>query len=178
MELNNLLKSSSSNTGALIFLLIFFGIIFVLIIVAVIGSKKDKVDRMIKNDEKLKIKNQALENRAVIFGSLNQLLITLEKDIKDFKPSIGTRSLGEINREFSSIIDFILNSRELKEVYYDEDFKNEMSPIFKELKKAKPSNWEKDAQFALNLIRAKSLQIKKGEETKENYKKGLKKKWN
>ncbi len=37
--------------GTFIFIFIFFGIIFALIIVAVIGSRKDAIDKLIENDK-------------------------------------------------------------------------------------------------------------------------------
>lgn len=168
---------SGGGWGVWIFLAIFFGIIGVLVIVAVIGSKKDKNEKLIENSKRKKIRVSAETNRIIIFISLNEAFKNLEKELKDFKPSIGIKSLGDINKEYGNIVKSILQSSEFKEVCYSEDYSNEMKPIIKELNSNKPSTWSKEATFALGLVNAKVKSLIKNTENKKDIAAGKKKKW-
>ncbi|NQX83548.1 MAG: hypothetical protein HRS50_02455 [Mycoplasmataceae bacterium] len=178
MQTPNLLSSGSSGIGTWIFLSIFFSIILILIIVAVVGSKKDKNEKLVENDKRRKLRIKSESNRIIIFVSLNETIKILEKELKLFKPSVGIRSLGDINKEASTIIKKIISSKELSEVYVSEDFKNELKPILTELNKSKPSTWNKDATFALSLIKAKTKSIIFKKENISDAKLGKTKKWN
>lgn len=177
MTTPELYSGSQSNFGSIIFLVIFFGIIVVLIIVASIGSRRDKNEKLVENDKIKKIRQSAEENRIAIFVTLDRLINELKKDLKDFKPSVGTKSLGDINNDASSIIKKIAGSKELKEVYASEDFKLELKPIIDELNKSKPSTWDKEALFALSIIPAKLKAIKADKKNAPLIKLGEKKKW-
>ncbi len=168
---------SGSNTGTWIFLGIFFGIIIILVIVAAIGSRKDRNQKMIENDKKQKAALKSDESRVLLFSSLNKIIKNLNKELREFEPSIGTKSLGDINREYSSIIKAINDSDELKDIYELSDYKLEMNEVIDQLLKNKPSNWERDASFALNLIFVKYNAIKSISENKDLIKKGEKIKW-
>ncbi|BDU67479.1 MAG: hypothetical protein TYPL_1320 [Candidatus Tyloplasma litorale] len=171
-------SSDGGSMGALIFLVIFFGIIIVLIIVAIIGSKKDKNEKLLENDKRKKARTQAENSRMVIFGSLMESIKRLEKDLEEFKPSVGIKSLGDINREFSNIIKNIKSSEEINSVYKSEDFKTELKQIIDELDNSKPSNWSKEASFSIGLIKAKVDAFYKNEENKKGLEEGKNKKWN
>ncbi len=166
--------------GMIIFIVIFFGIIALLVIVAFIGSKKDKQERLIENDKKRKISSKAERSRIIIFISLDKLIKDINKELKNFVPSIGIKSLGDINREYSNKIKNIQNSVDLKNVYDDPDYKLEINNVVNNLSKCKPSSWEKniDVQFSINLIKAKANVLKKNEKYNEYVKEGNNKKWN
>lgn len=166
------LAQSGSNTGAWIFLIIFFGIIIALIIVAVIGSRKDAQEKLIENSKRRKLRDSASTNRVMLFGTLNHLITSLETELKDFKPSVGVKSLGDINKEYSDKIKDIVNSKELKDIYSLEDFRNEIKPILNELIKAKPSNWSKEASFATGLAKEKFNALNKAAKNKSELTKG------
>lgn len=157
--------SNDSSVGAWIFLIIFFGIIAALIIVAVIGSKKDKIEKLIENDKRKKIRTKATADRIALFSYLHELTMGIKKEVENFQPSIGTKSLGDINREANARMKDLADSKALKGIYLSEDFKVEIKPIVDELVKVKPSNWAKEASFAINLVEAKYKAI---EHTKEN----------
>jgi|GEM_PF-2114463 len=129
-----------SGSGTVIFLVIFFIIIIVLVIIAVIGSKKDRTEKLIKNHKKRTLNNKAEKERIAIFQKLNKIILDVEKEIADFKPSIGTKSLGQINNEYGHQIYEIKNSEELKTVFLREDYKAEMKEMIDGLSKEKPSN--------------------------------------
>lgn len=170
--------SSSSSAGAWIFLIIFFGIIIALVIVAVIGSRKDKIEKLVENDRRRKIREQATSDRVAIFSALNQLVDSLNAELKDFKPSVGMKSLGDINKEYHHTVKVIAHSKELKNVYHSHDFKIEMKPIVDQLVKVKPSNWSKEALFATGLIHAKFNALASEEVNKEDIKRGKTHEWN
>ncbi len=172
------LAANDSNAGAWIFLLIFFGIIIALVIVAIIGAKKDKIEKMIENDKRKKIRSQASADRIALFASLNQLVNNLEKEIEDFKPSVGTKSLGDINREASEKIKKIIKSDSLKTIYLSDDYRLEIRPIMDLLSTTKPSNWNKEASFATGLVKAKFDAISKLADTQEDINRGLELEWN
>ncbi len=171
------LASNDSNAGAWIFLFIFFGIIIALVIVAIIGARKDKIDKMIENDKRKKIRNQASENRIALFASLNKTIVDLENELKDFKPSVGIKSLGDINREASELIKQIVHSDELKTIYLSEDYRNEILPIMDDLSTTKPSNWNKEASFAVELVKAKFNAISQNKSNSAIIEKGIQHKW-
>lgn len=176
--LNETLKSSgSAGAGTWIFLAIFFGIIIVLILVAIIGSKKDKNEKLIENDKRRKIRTASESNRIILFISLNETIEILNKELSEFKPSIGTKSLGDINKSASDIIKKIIDSKELKEIYALEDFKNEIKPILSDLNKNKPSTWKDEAWFALTLVQEKSKAIVSSGVFLEEIKLGKEFKW-
>ena len=166
------------HTGTWIFLGLFFAIIVILIIVAIIGSRKDKNEKLIENDRRSKLRLAADTNRIIIFISLNKAIKKLFKEISNYEHSTATRSLGDVNREYTSMIKNLNNSTELKEVYLSEDYSIEIKPIMKELVKIKPSNWSKDATFATGLIFAKAEAIETKAENKDLIKIGKQKKWN
>lgn len=179
MNTYDVLQKGNSGIGAIIFIVIFFGIIAILVIVAFFGSKKDKQERLISNDRKRKLSSKAERSRVIIFISLDILIHNLNKELKNFTPSVGIKSLGDINKEYSHKIKSILNSKELKEVYDDPDYKLEMNDVINRLSKTKPSSWSKnsDIQFSFNLIHAKSEVLKKKSEYKEFIKEGKEKEW-
>ncbi len=177
MDITPTNASSGSNAGAWIFLIIFFGIIIALVIVAIIGSRKDKIEKLVENDKRRKIRTQATADRVALFSTLNTIIVDLNKELKDFKPSVGMRSLGDINKEASDKIKEIVKSDVLKGIYLSEDFKNEIKPVLDELSKHKPSNWSKEASFATGLVEAKFKALSKKEENKEDIKRGKKLEW-
>lgn len=170
---------SADGGGAIgwIFLIVFFGIIIVLIIVATIGSKKDKNEKLIENDKWKKIQNNAKTSRVLVFFSLNNLIINLKKELNDFEPSIGIKSLGEINKEYSLIIKSIIDSKDLQNIYQIEDFKNEMKMIIDKLYKVRPSQWTKDAEFEVSLVMKKFDSIKRNNTYQHFFVKDLKEIW-
>ena len=168
---------SSSGAGTWIFLGIFFSIIIILVVVATVGSKKDKTEKLIENDKKKKLRNSATSGRVIIFSALDITIRNLNKELEDFKPSIGLKSLGEINKEYFERIKLISASEEVKSIYVSEDYKAEMKPIINGLLKVKPSNWNKDAMFSVNLIDVKIAALKKSKINSEWVKTGEKMKW-
>ena len=148
----------SSGSGTVIFLVIFFAIIVVLVVVAFVGSRKDKSEKLIKTHKERVLNNEANEQREEIFKKLNIIVHDLENEIADFKPSIGIKSLGEINAEYSGKVNDIINSEELKSVYLRQDYKSEMKEMIDGLAKDKPSNWKvnPESQFSMNLIKVKN----------------------
>lgn len=157
---------------------VFFAIIIVLIIVATIGARKDKVEKMIETDKRGKEVNEAESARVILFTSLNKIITNLEKELEDFQPSVGTRTLGEINTEVSKSLKGITHSKELKDLYKFEDYKIEFKPIIDELNKVKPSTWSKDATFATNLVKVKFNAISKKKENSSIISEGEKREWN
>ncbi len=170
-------SGSSSSAMGWIFLIVFFGIIAALIVVAVIGAKKDKLEKLVENDKRKKIRNQASQDRIALFTRLNDIANKLEAELKDFKPSVGMKSLGDINKEATSVIKHIHSSKMLKGIYKSEDFKNEIMPIVEELYKIKPSKWVQEASTALSLIHHKYKSIEAREENKADIERGLTVEW-
>ncbi len=169
---------SEGSAGAWIFLLIFFGIIAALIIVAVIGSRKDKIEKLIENDKRRKLRAKATSDRVALFSYLHELTKGIEKEVLEFQPSIGIKSLGDINKEAHAKIKAVAHSKELKGIYLSEDFKTEIKPIVDQLVKVKPSNWTKDAFFATSLVEAKYKAIEHTKENDEDIKRGKDLEWN
>ncbi len=176
-NIDTLKSASKSNAGAWIFLIIFFGIIIALIIVAVIGSRKDAMEKLIENDKRKKLRNSITDDRIMLFSYLNETIETLKKEVEEFKPSVGIKSLGDINKEASEKIKSISNSKSLNQIYMSDDFKTEIKPIIDELLKVKPSNWTKEANFALGLVEAKFKSISSKKENKDLINKGKDHKW-
>ncbi len=171
-------SNSNGNFAGWIFLILFFSIIIILIVVAVVGSKKDRNEKLIENNKRKKLREEVEDLRIIFFVSLDKMIKKLEKDLKDFEPSIGIKSLGDINKEYSDFIKKIINSEEIKKIYMLEDYKTEIKQIIDSLSKNKPSNWYKNENFAINLIIAKAKSIKKINSNKELIKLGENKKWN
>ncbi len=169
--------SNSGSAGAWIFLIIFFGIIAALIIVAIIGSKKDKIEKLIENDKRKKIRTQAISDRIALFSALHEITQATAKEVAEFQPSIGIRSLGDINKDAHKKIKAIAHSKALKGIYLSEDFKIEIKPIIDELNKVKPSNWTKEASFSLSLVEAKYKAIEHTVENDEDIKRGKEIEW-
>ncbi len=169
---------SGGSTGAWIFLLIFFGIIIALIIVATVGARKDRMEKLVENDKRKKLKTEATTNRIALYATLYDLVTGLEKELEDFKPSVGTKSLGDINKETSSLIKKISKSKQLSKIYLSDDFKTEIKPMVDELSKVKPSNWNKEASFAVGLVKAKFEALSKDKTNADDIKKGRTLEWN
>lgn len=163
--------------GAWIFLIIFFGIIASLVIVAMIGSRKDKMEKLVENDKRRKSREAAEFDRVAIFSYLNKLITELETELADFKPSVGIKSLGDINKEVHHKIKSLSHSIELKNVYHSHDYKIEMKPIIDELSKHKPSTWFKEAIFATGLVRAKFESLTHDDSHKDGIAKGQELEW-
>lgn len=161
-----------------ILLVVFFGIIIVLIVVASVGARKDKVEKMVESDKKEKEYKLADSSRVTLFISLNKLILEFEEEMIDFKPSVGTKSLGEINKHYADIIKKITHSEEMKQAYSVEDYKIELKPIIDEISRVKPSNWTKDATFSINLIKVKSKSILQNKDNKEYVEAAEAKEWN
>ncbi len=184
MEINTLYEQiqplagkSGGGVGTFIFIGVFFAIIIALIIVAVIGSRKDAIDKLIENDKRKKVRTQASQDRIALFSSLYYTIENLNKELKDFKPSVGTKSLGDINTEASSKIKEILKSEALTVIYKSDDYRKEIEPVLLELSKVKPSNWTKEATFATSLIEAKFNAASKKKEYAEDIKRGKDIEW-
>ncbi len=170
-------SNSGGGAGAWIFLIIFFGIIAALIVVAVIGSKKDKIEKLIENDKRKKIRTQATSDRIALFSALHEITQNTAAEVRDFQPSIGIKSLGDINKEAHKKVKDIAHSKALKGIYLSPDFKIEIKPIIDELVKTKPSNWEKEASFSLSLVEAKYKAIEHTVENDEDIKRGKDLEW-
>lgn len=176
---NNLLADSSGNNiAAIIFLGFFFIIIILLIVVAFVGSIRDKREKLVTNSKNKKLYDGAFGDRVIIFVSLNKLIGDLQKELDDFKPSIGLKSLGQINKEYGDQVKALSKSKELKNVFQSQDFKLELSEAIQSLLKTKPSNWTKKASFAVNIISQKSKSLKSDSNNKSLVNDGEKKKWN
>ncbi len=152
-----------------IFLLLFFGIILFLIVVAIVGSKKEKTEknvRIFEYNENNELSKKAYED---IYISLYKSILDLEQQLKNFKPSVGTKSISQINNEFSSSIKDLVNSKKLKDLYLISERREEFEPVIKELEKIQPKKWQNEAYFAYNIIKEKGkfLLQKKEEEKKE-----------
>ncbi len=94
---------------------------------------------MVETDKRSKELKAADTNRVLIFSSLNKIIIDLNEELKNFKPSVGTKSLGQINTDCAKKIKNLTNSKEVKEIFVFEDYKLELKPILEELNKVKPS---------------------------------------
>lgn len=142
--------------GALIFILIFVFIIVALLVIAFIGSRKDKRER-IKNLAELKIiDEQAKAARIYLLLSLNYLLNFLELRTKDFDHNNSPLTIGQINNKIKTELVTIKDSEMLKQIYASKDFRLEFKPIIDQLLNSKPTNWTKEASFALSLIKNKA----------------------
>ena len=139
------------------FLIIFLGIILVLIIIAVIGSGKDKRQRQVDFVEKRENEEFSSTSHKKIYVDLYLDIMKLEEDLKNFKPSIGVKTISQINKDYHDNIKEILKSDELKEVYLIESRKEELQPILAELLSKKPVKWKSEAFFSYNLIMAKGV---------------------
>ncbi|BDV03370.1 MAG: hypothetical protein HPPSJP_0910 [Candidatus Hepatoplasma scabrum] len=144
---------------AIIFITLFFLVIIILVVVAVFGSKKDKQKQQIDLMKKKKDDKLSKDNSIRIIFTLYILLEDVTKDVKNFKPSIGTKSIGDINSSALKIIKNLNNSKEVKEIYLITERENEIRPILEELKKVKPIKWEDQAFFAVNVIRNKAQSL-------------------
>src|ERR1051325_3075342 len=114
---------------AIIFITLFFLIIIVLVIVAVFGSKKDKQKQQIDLMKKKKDDKVSKENSIKVIFKLFLLVDIVSKDLKNFKPSIGIKSIGDINNSALQVI----------KIYLIPERENELKPILEELKKVKPA---------------------------------------
>ena len=170
-------SQGGSNAFTWIILSIFFGIIIILIIVASVGAKKDKVEKMFESDKRSKEIEAADTNRVLIFSSLNKIVIDLNKELEDFKPSVGTKSLGAINNEYIQKLKNIYKSKEVNEIFAFSDYKIELKPVLDELNNTKPSNWSKEATFATNLVKVKFDAISKNKDNKKLIIEGEKRGW-
>lgn len=141
---------------AIIFITLFFLVIIILVIVAVFGSKKDKQKQQIDLMKKKKDNKVSKEDSIKIILTLYVLLDFVSKDLKNFKPSIGTKSIGDINNSALKIIKNLNSSKEIKNIYLITERENEIKPILEELKKVKPAKWESQAFFSVNVIRNKA----------------------
>lgn len=141
---------------AIIFITLFFLIIIVLVIVAVFGSKKDKQKQQIDLMKKKKDDKVSKENSIKVIFKLFLLVDIVSKDLKNFKPSIGIKSIGDINNSALQVIKNLYNSEEVKKIYLIPERENELKPILEELKKVKPAKWEEQAFFSVNVIRNKA----------------------
>ncbi len=178
MKPETLSSGGGGNWITWIILAVFFGIIIVLIIVASIGARKDKMEKLFEADKRNQSNLKADNSRIIIFSSLNKLIVDLEKELIDFKPSVGTTSIGDLNREIINKLKKMKNSDELKEIYESEDYKVEMKPIIDELTRVKPTSWSKDATFSTGLVKVKYDALSKNKDNKEIIKQGEKKEWN
>ncbi len=151
-----------------IFLLLFFGIILFLIVVAIVGSRKEKVEKNVrvfehnKNDE---LSQQAYED---IYIDLYKSILDLDDQLKNFKPSIGTKSISQINNEFAEKIKDLINSDKLKDLYLIVERKEEFEPIIKQLHNTQPKKWQNDAYFAYNVIKEKGKFLLEKKEQENN----------
>lgn len=169
--------SAGSGLGSIIFVVVFLVIILSLIVVATIGSRKDALDKLIENDKKKKVIGKATTDRIKLYTNLYDLIISMEKELDDFKPSVGTRSIGDINKEGTDLLKSILKSESLSGIYESSDLMSEIKPILDDLSKSKPTNWAKESQFGVNLVKAKFESISKNPENKKLIEEGRKTGW-
>ncbi|BDV02298.1 MAG: hypothetical protein HPAVJP_1870 [Candidatus Hepatoplasma vulgare] len=149
------------NVGGIVFLCIFFGIVGFLIFLAIWGSRKDKNKRQREVVKRKKDDNLSKVKHIELYLKLYFLIEDLEKRIKFFDPLTGIYSIGDINRNFSQAILEIKNSADLKDVFLFEERKDEFKPIVDELSSIRPTKWESESIFAVNIIKAKSQFIVK-----------------
>ncbi len=142
-----------------IFLIIFFGIILFLIVIAVVGSRKDKKEKQVEMFQRKEDDELSKESYEYVYIKLYETILKLNDELKNFKPSVGIKSMSQINQEAQDVIDEILNSDELKKLYLVEERKEEIKPLIDELKSVQPKRWEQDAFFAWNVIMAKGKNI-------------------
>lgn len=159
----------------IIFMSIFAVIIIGLIVVAFIGSKRDKRDKQIALDEIRAIENKAKNNHLKIYSILNEVLVYVDDQKEKFSFNSDLISLSEVNNKSNEVIKLIINSSELKEIYKSDDRKLEFKPVIEQLKNVKPTNWRKEAYFAVSLIEAKSKFSSNHDESMKKIKKYL---WN
>lgn len=147
--------------AGLVFLVIFFGIVIALIAIAIYGSKKDKQKRLLNVAEWKENDNLSKDRHIYLYLRLNYILENLEEDLNDFKPSVGTKTIGSINKQAYDMIKEISESEDLKNVYLINERRDEFKPIIDSFLQIQPSKWEREAFFAYNLVKNKSEAFKK-----------------
>ncbi|NOQ50049.1 MAG: hypothetical protein GQ557_00090 [Mycoplasmataceae bacterium] len=150
--------------GAIIFLVIFFIIVGTLLLVAFYGARKDKRDKTIKLTKENRIENKAVISHAKLYLKLNSLVNFIEEQTKDFDASTAPLSIGKLNALAQDELRSIQKSQELKDIFASEVRKQEFKPVIDNLIKNKPTNWSKDAFFAVSVIKNKAKFIKEEEE--------------
>lgn len=155
------------NVGGIVFLCIFFGIVGFLIFLAIWGSRKDKSKRQREVIKRKRDDNLSKAKHIELYLKLYFLVNDLEQRIKSFDPLTGIYSMGDINKNFSQAVLEIKNSSDLKDVFLFEERKEEFKPIVDELSSIKPTKWESESIFAINIIKAKSQFIVDNPENKK-----------
>lgn len=165
-------------TTTIIFLSIFLVIILLLIGVAIYGSKKDKREKTLALKKVQNIEKRAYEAHIKTYLLLDSLIIFVKEQLENFKKDPNEISISKVNTIASNAMKHIQESKELRIIYESEDRKIEFKPVIDQLTLTKPSNWNKEAFFAVSLVKAKAENYKKSKENNDLIFKINQHKWN
>lgn len=163
--------------GTIVFFSIFFGIIGFLVFLAVVGSKKDKREKLIVLEEVKSKENKAKDIHAKVYFILYSLVKHIDDSKITQKGGSNTASIGNINSIAVNVIKKINDSEELKVLYESGNLKNEFSQVLEPLTNTKPVNWRKQAFFSVAVVEAKSKLYRKQNKYKDTYKQWINHQW-
>jgi len=118
-------------------------------------GKKSKQEKLIEE-----IEAKASPAHKTLFLFLDKVVQAVRTDVANFVPSIGNKSMSDIDAQAKTLINELQSSREFITLMKEPERKLEVSPIFKELNKIRPTRWDAEAFFAVQLIQGKAKFIK------------------
>ena len=129
-------------------------------------SKKELKLKKEEQEFYAKVKKTETEQRITII-LLDLLIKAVEKDVENFVPSIGTKSISQIDKQAKDMFEKLYNSKEVLAMFKDKERKTEMKPILDDLRSNKPTKWSTDAYFGYNAVKGKATAIRQMDENKE-----------
>ncbi len=159
--------NSSGSSGIVIFVI--FGLLVAFMIsIAVFGSFKERNKRRVELSSK-KIKNTDAEHFYIssIF-KIEIVILEVEQDLENFKPSVGKKTFKEISTHANEIIQAIYKDEGFKDLKKSEKYFPILEEIIKPLLSEKATNWDKNCFVSINICKAKAEAYK--EKEKELYK--------
>ena len=136
-------------------------VVVIFVVIGIYGSRKDKAKKSIENNKKATQKRKDETALVGFYSKLKTTIISLEKELKNFKPSIGIKSMSDINKEASDTVKAIKSSQEYMKLSQSEELKNNIVPIVEELLAERPNNWSTKCSFAINQIMNKADVLQK-----------------
>lgn len=91
---------------------------------------------------------------------LDELIESVITELKNFVPSVGNKTLSDIDNNAKEIIKSVQNSREFANLMKDKERKIELKEAVLQLSKVRATKWESQAFFGLQMIRSKAAFLK------------------
>lgn len=155
-----LLSILNTSAGSIVIFTLFALLIIGMIVVALYGSKKERNRKQIEAMKTDDINVKASKSYKVIVFKIANTINILNYDVKNFKPSVGAKTMNQINEDARLALLDLKKSKDWEELKHSPKHFDVINPLVSKLTNTKPIQWEKNQYQALNILLAKAEALK------------------